>query len=61
MEFGPSGKDSCGFKGSASRRSASFINMHKGWSAGLHHDNLIALSEMRPELRPLPAYSTLLC
>jgi len=31
---------------------------HKGWSARLHHDNLIALSEKRPELRPLPSYST---
>ncbi|HKF10893.1 MAG TPA: DDE-type integrase/transposase/recombinase [Xanthobacteraceae bacterium] len=32
---------------------------HKGWSAKLHHDNLVALSEKRPELRPLPSYSTL--
>jgi transposase InsO family protein len=32
---------------------------HKGWSARLHHDNLVALSEKRPELRPLPSYSTL--
>jgi putative transposase len=32
---------------------------HKNWSARLHHDNLIALSETRPELRPVPSYSTL--
>ena len=32
---------------------------HKSWSARLHHDNLVALSETRPELRPLPSYSTL--
>jgi putative transposase len=32
---------------------------HKGWSAKLHHDNLVALSEKRSELRPLPSYSTL--
>ena len=32
---------------------------HKGWSAKLHHDNLVVLSEKRPELRPLPSYSTL--
>ncbi|MBV9529916.1 MAG: transposase family protein, partial [Bradyrhizobium sp.] len=32
---------------------------HKGWSVRLQHDNLIALSEKRPELRPVPAYSTL--
>lgn len=32
---------------------------HKSWSARLHHDNLVALSETRPELRPVPSYSTL--
>jgi transposase InsO family protein len=32
---------------------------HKSWSAKLHHDNLIALAENRPELAPLPSYSTL--
>jgi hypothetical protein len=32
---------------------------HKSWSARLHHDNLIALSEKTPELRPVPSYSTL--
>jgi putative transposase len=32
---------------------------HKNWSARLHHDNLVALSETRPELRPVPSYSTL--
>ena len=32
---------------------------HKSWSARLHHDNLAALSETRPELRPVPSYSTL--
>ena len=32
---------------------------HKSWSAQLHHDNLLALAEDRPELRPLPSYATL--
>jgi len=32
---------------------------HKAWSARLHHDNLIALSDNRGELRPVPSYSTL--
>ena len=32
---------------------------HKSWSARLHHDNLSALGETRPEMRPLPSYSTL--
>ena len=32
---------------------------HKSWSAKLHYDNLIALAENRPELAPLPSYSTL--
>jgi putative transposase len=33
--------------------------MHKIWSVQLHHDNLAALAETRPELRPLPSYPTL--
>jgi putative transposase len=32
---------------------------HRSWSVQLHHDNLLALGEKRPELRPLPSYSTL--
>lgn len=32
---------------------------HKGWSAKLHHDNLLALADKRPALRPAPSYSTL--
>jgi putative transposase len=32
---------------------------HKSWSAKLHHDNLVALAESRPELAPLPSYATL--
>jgi putative transposase len=32
---------------------------HQSWSVQLHRDNLLALSEKRPELRPLPSYSTL--
>ncbi len=31
---------------------------HKSWSAQLHHDNLAALIEKRPELGPMPSYST---
>jgi len=31
---------------------------HKSWSAQLHHDNLAALAETRPELRPVPSYTT---
>ena len=31
---------------------------HKSWSAQLHHDNLVALAETRPELRPVPSYAT---
>jgi len=31
---------------------------HKAWSAQLHHDNLAALIEKRPELGPMPSYST---
>lgn len=33
-------------------------NAHKSWSAKLHYDNLAALAEIRPELRPVPSYST---
>lgn len=32
---------------------------HKSWSVQLHYDNLIALAETRPDLRPLPSYPTL--
>jgi putative transposase len=32
---------------------------HKGWSAQLHHDNLVALAETNPDLRPVPSYATL--
>jgi putative transposase len=32
---------------------------HKSWSVKLHHDNLAALAESQPELRPLPCYDTL--
>ena len=32
---------------------------HKGWSVQLHHDNLIALAEKRPDLKPVPSYPTL--
>ena len=32
---------------------------HKSWSVQLHHDNLVALAETRPELRPVPSYATL--
>jgi putative transposase len=32
---------------------------HQSWSVQLHCDNLVALGEKRPELRPLPSYSTL--
>jgi putative transposase len=31
---------------------------HKGWSAKLHHDNLVALAETRAALRPVPSYTT---
>ena len=33
-------------------------NAHKSWSAQLHRDNLVALAEIRPELRPVPSYTT---
>jgi putative transposase len=32
---------------------------HKSWSVKLHHDNLRALSESRPDLQPMPSYATL--
>jgi putative transposase len=31
---------------------------HKGWSAQLHHDNLVALAETSSELWPVPSYAT---
>ena len=31
---------------------------HKSWSAQLHYDNLVALAETRPEVGPVPSYST---
>ncbi len=31
---------------------------HKGWSAQLHHDNLVALAEAKPEVGRVPSYST---
>jgi transposase InsO family protein len=31
---------------------------HKSWSVKLHWDNLAALAETRPELKPVPSYST---
>jgi putative transposase len=33
--------------------------VHMGWSVQLHHDNLVALAEKQPELRPIPSYPTL--
>ena len=32
---------------------------HKGWSVQLHHDNLVALAETQPGLKPVPSYPTL--
>ena len=32
---------------------------HKGWSIQLHHDNLVALAESEPGLKPAPSYPTL--
>ena len=32
---------------------------HKSWSVQLHYDNIVALAESRPELRPVPSYPTL--
>ena len=33
--------------------------VHKSWSVQLHHDNLVALAETQPTLKPLPSYATL--
>ena len=33
--------------------------VHQAWSVQLHHDNLVALAETQPELRPVPSYPTL--
>ncbi len=32
---------------------------HMSWSVALHHSNLQALAEQRPELGPVPSYSTI--
>ncbi len=32
---------------------------HKSWSVQLHHDNLVALAETRPDLKPVPSSATL--
>ena len=32
---------------------------HKSWSIKLHHDNLVALAETRPDFKPVPSYPTL--
>jgi transposase InsO family protein len=32
---------------------------HKSWSVQLHHDNLVALAESNPTLKPVPSYATL--
>ena len=32
---------------------------HKSWSIKLHHDNLVALAETQPGLKPVPSYPTL--
>jgi len=32
---------------------------HQSWSTQLHHDNLVALAEKTPQLRPVPSYWTL--
>ena len=32
---------------------------HKSWTVQLHHDNIVALAESRPELKPVPSYPTL--
>ena len=32
---------------------------HKSWSVKLHHDNLVALAESKPDLKPVPSYPTL--
>lgn len=40
----------------AAREQYSF---NKNWSVKLHHDNLVELAEVRPELKPMPSYTTL--
>ena len=32
---------------------------HRSWSAQLHVDNLVALAETKPEIGPVPSYSTI--
>jgi putative transposase len=32
---------------------------HKSWSVQLHRDNLVALAETNPDLKPVPSYATL--
>ena len=32
---------------------------HKSWSVQLHRDNLVALAESSPDLKPVPSYATL--
>ena len=32
---------------------------HKSWSVQLHHDNLVALAQTEPGLKPVPSYPTL--
>ena len=32
---------------------------HKSWTVQLHHDNIVALAETMPELKPVPSYPTL--
>ena len=32
---------------------------HQGWSVQLHHDNLVALAQTQPGLKPVPSYPTL--
>jgi putative transposase len=32
---------------------------HKSWTVQLHHDNIVALAETKPELMPVPSYPTL--
>ena len=32
---------------------------HQSWSTQLHHDNLVALADKTPQLRPVPSYWTL--
>ena len=32
---------------------------HQAWSVQLHHDNLVALAETQPDLKPVPSFPTL--